>query len=345
MEHSPDMVAEPVTTSSRKDLVFSGPVFLIGMPRSGTKLLRGLLNGHSKIRIPMVETEFLPYWVRRWPDYGDLSQPENFARFYQDAIRLPYFLHIKAGSPIIPQEEWFSRCHDFSPAGVFEALIRHKTGVEWGSGLIWGDKSPSYIGHLSLLKQLYPQARFIHIIRDVRDYCLSCQKAWGKQPVRAAQRWVDGITKARQDAATFAEDYLEIHYEALVEQTEAVLGQCCEFLDVEFEPSMEQHARLTEGRGDAKGYTSVKQDNTRKYQTRMAPRLVERIEAIAGSVLRSGGYEITYNGPSVRVPRWQLAYYQLLDGIHLVISGAEGRGILGSLAFQWRYFRASGNRN
>ncbi|MEB3360070.1 MAG: sulfotransferase [Synechococcales bacterium] len=339
------MVAEPFATSSCENLVFSGPVFLIGMPRSGTKLLRGLLNGHSQIRIPMVETEFLPYWVRRWSDYGDLSQPKNFQRFYQDAIQLPYFIHIKAGSAIISQEEWFSRCRDFSPAGVFEALIRHKTGVEWGSGLIWGDKSPSYIGHLGLLKQLYPQARFIHIIRDVRDYCLSCQKAWGKHPVRAAQRWVDGVTKARQDAVAFADDYLEVHYEDLLEQTETVLRQCCEFLNVEFEASMEQNARLTEGRGDAKGYTSVKQDNTHKYRTRMAPRLVQRIEAIAGHVLRAGNYEVSYAGDPVRVPRWQMAYCQLLDGIHLVMSGIQGRGILGSLTFQWHYFRASGNRN
>ena len=52
---------------------FHGPLFIIGMPRSGTKLLRGLLNQHPQIGIPLSETEFLPWLVKCFPDYGDIS--------------------------------------------------------------------------------------------------------------------------------------------------------------------------------------------------------------------------------------------------------------------------------
>ena len=63
---------------------FQGPLFVVGMPRSGTKLLRGLLNEHSRIGIPLNETEFLPHWLRSWTERGDLSEPAAFERFYAE---------------------------------------------------------------------------------------------------------------------------------------------------------------------------------------------------------------------------------------------------------------------
>ena len=59
---------------------FEGPLFLVGMPRSGTKLLRALLNRHPNISIMTNETEFLPYLVSHWESFGDLSDfapPQN----------------------------------------------------------------------------------------------------------------------------------------------------------------------------------------------------------------------------------------------------------------------------
>ena len=60
---------------------FHGPLFVVGMPRSGTKLLRGLLNEHSRIGIPLNETEFLPHWLRSWSAFGDLSSRTAFDAF------------------------------------------------------------------------------------------------------------------------------------------------------------------------------------------------------------------------------------------------------------------------
>mgnify|MGYP000529984615 CR=1 FL=1 len=57
---------------------FKGPLFIVGMPRSGTKLLRDLLNQHPKIHIAEIETHFLPFWFSQWKEFGDLSEKENF---------------------------------------------------------------------------------------------------------------------------------------------------------------------------------------------------------------------------------------------------------------------------
>ena len=84
--------------------------------------------------------------------------------------------------------------------------------------IIWGDKTPNYLLYLPLLKTLFPKAKFVHIIRDVRDYCLSINAAWQKNPYRAAQRWHDSIKKCRKDGKTLPQgDYMEINYEALID--------------------------------------------------------------------------------------------------------------------------------
>ncbi|MEM9451348.1 MAG: sulfotransferase, partial [Cyanobacteria bacterium P01_E01_bin.6] len=312
------------------------PLFLVGMPRSGTKLLRGLLTSHSKIGIPPVETEFLPYLVDQWSRYGDLSERRNFHAFYNEITKLPYFLFIQRRGTIIPEDVWYEWCHgDFSVARVFEVLVRHKVEMLNGDEVIWGDKSPSYISHLPLLLKLYPNAHFIHIVRDVRDYALSLRKAWGKSPVRAAQRWVDGIEQVRHDVASFPEHYLEVRYEDLLQQPDAIIQCCCEFLGVEYEEEIFDKAghNLKENRGDAKGYTTIKADNAYKYKKNMSPALQRIIEKIASHTLQTYGYETTCENPPTRVSPFMMSTYQFLDGVNLVLVRLKQQDILSSLKF------------
>ena len=173
--------------------VFRGPLFVVGLPRSGTKLLRSLLNEHSQIQLTGVESGFLPYWASRWASYGDLSKKENFDSFYKLATKLSYFQYAKKGGWLISADAWFDTCQNYEITGVFEALMRHDVGMALDSSTIWGDKTPQYTNQLVLLHKLWPEAKFIHIIRDVRDYCLSMQNAWHKNMMRSAQRWVDDI--------------------------------------------------------------------------------------------------------------------------------------------------------
>ncbi len=190
---------------------YCGPVFLIGMPRSGTKLLRELLNRHPRISIPGSETEFLPYLAHNWDKFGVLSSPEVFCQFYRQITRKPFFTYQRADNRMVSATDWYENCKDFTPAGVFEALIRLDVARPPPEISFGVTKSPSYIDDLTLIKSLYPSARFIHIIRDVRDYCLSIRRAWGKDMLRAAQRWAQSIDVARSAGAQMGCDYMELH--------------------------------------------------------------------------------------------------------------------------------------
>lgn len=326
---------------NKPDISFSGPVFLIGMPRSGTKLLRNLLVEHPRIGILHIETEFLPYWVDRWNKFGDLSSFNNFQIFYTHMIQLPYFIHMRRHGTLISQQTWYELCRAYDPASIFEALVRHDACVDFGSTKIWGDKSPSYIRHLPLLKQLFPNAKFIHITRDVRDYCLSIHKAWGKNMIRAAQRWADYVHKASQDSMMLGDDYYEIKYEELIDDPGTILKAICDFLGIEFKIEMLDLSKPTENLGDTKGTRNIVSSNKEKYQKLMNADTQKKIEMIAAHTLSQCGYPVIKT-ESYRVPKYLMTFYQIMDGINLVRSKITQMGVLGAIKFYIRYFLVAG---
>ena len=315
---------------------FQGPLFVIGMPRSGTKLLRGLLNEHSRIGIPLNETEFLPHWLRTWSDFGDLSDLSTFQAFHAEVIGSVYFVHrLEEHGQQITAADWHARCARFTPQGVFEALIRHDTRS--GDGDIWGDKSPGYLAHLPVLKAAFPRAKFIHIVRDVRDYCMSMQQAFGKSPTRAAQRWRDRIATARQQATAFSRDYAEVRYEDLVQAPEPHLRRLCDFLGQPFEPAMLTLSRPTENIGAAKGAQRIVSTNTEKWRTGMPDRQRALIERLAGDVLASLDYPITETGRCV-VSQPHMLMLQAHDGLQLIRREVDKRGVISAVRFRMRLF-------
>lgn len=318
---------------------WDGPVFIVGLPRSGTKLLRAILNNHSRIAISRVETELFPYWVSQWNSYGQLQEWDTFRAFSISMERFPYFVYqAEAGRPI-PPRLWYDSCAGFSPEHVFEGLIRCELGIAPGMGVIWGDKSPSYVNHLPLLAAHFPTAKFIHIVRDVRDYCLSINKAWGKNMRRAAQRWADSVGAIR--GLELGPRYLEVRFEDLIGDPGAVAERACRFLGVPYERDMVRLGEAVENVGDAKGSTQILQGNHEKYARMMSPEDIRRIEEIAVEVLRSYGYLVTYSGPPHRLSSLQMGLYKLLDGVNLVRSERTSRGLAGALRFYWNYAKST----
>ena len=321
-------------------------MFIVGMPRSGTKLLRELLNAHPKVRIPEIESEFLPFWISRWGGFGPIDSREQFSRFAMKAQSLPFFVQYAERGRPVSWEQWYEACETFDAAGVFAGLMKSMLSIPRDDQtLIWGDKSPSYIGHIPLLQQAFPAARFIHIIRDVRDYCLSMNKAWGKSMIRAAQRWQDDVSNARSDGCQRQLQYIEVRYEDLVSRPDRILDEVCRLLGIEFDVSMLQLDSSPEDRGDAKGLTTVLERNTRKYVSAMPDPCRRRIEAIACPTLRAVGYPCDHQGEPIRVPYWQLRMLQSFDGLQVLRAGIAKRGLLGALGFQAAYFKSSGNRS
>ena len=321
------------SVNNDQSLEFAGPVFLTGMPRSGTKLLRGLLNEHPRISIPDFETEFFPYWVKNWAKFSDLSIKSNFNIFYADMLKIPYFIYCKNNGVLIKLDDWYDSCKMFTPAGVFEALLRHDVKANFDTNIIWGDKSPSYIISLDLIKQQFPDAKFIHIIRDVRDYCLSINHAWNKSMPRAAQRWCESIEMAQNIAKSFPDDYIEVFYENLLDNPELEAKRICSFLNIPYDSSMLKISRPTENIGSTKGASSVVSGNKMKYEKNMPLSMRNKIEAISFEMLRKLGYPVSDTTQSIKLTKLEMAIYKYMDGYNLLVSTIKRIGPIATFKY------------
>ncbi len=319
---------------------FRGPVFIVGMPRSGTKLLRTLLDRHPRVGIPPAETELLPSWARRWPEYGDLSRPEVFRAFVARHRGSAFFVYLREEQGIeVDAASWYAACRGFSLAEVFEALIR--VTAEVPADGVWGDKSPNYIAEIPLIRRVWPTARVVHIVRDCRDYCLSIEKAWGKDSLRAAQRWADAVTAALEAGDALGDAHLRLHYEDLLAEPEATMRRVVGFLDLAWDPACVTLDRSTENLGDTAGEARIVRSNTGKWRDAMPADLRLRVEAVAGAALARAGYPVDNPG-AARLSPGRMKALQLKDGVNLVRFDAAERGWVGAARFRWRIFRDSG---
>jgi hypothetical protein len=286
-------IAGPPAGSEARPQGQRGPVFIVGMPRSGTKLLRGLLNQSPGVHVLDIETDFFPFLVRWVRDHGPVQTGEQFARLHAAMRAAPYFAHRKANPPFLP-EEWRQWCERHDAGGLFEGFVRYETHTSREQNHLWGDKSPAYIRHIELLLEHFPDARIVHIIRDVRDYCVSIRKAWSKDVRRAAYLWGRDVGTAHRLCQADSRRCLQLRYEDLLRMPEQQMQRLCEFLSIDFVEAMTRLNQPVENRGDAIGSTEIIQNNFGKFMERLSPREIRDIESLAFDTMRMLGLRPMY---------------------------------------------------
>jgi len=203
--------------------------FIVGASRSGTTLLRLMLDAHPDLAIPP-ETHFIPDAARACQESS--PSPEAFLaalighRCWPDQ-------HVDAG--LLRQR--VLALQPFEPGAALRAFY-HLYAERFGKAR-WGDKTPPYQLHLRLIASLLPEAHFIHLIRDGRDVALSIKGLWfGPDSIaEAASWWVQRIQETRRQARSLPQ-YRELRYEDLVQNTEPALRQVCQWIALPWDPAM-----------------------------------------------------------------------------------------------------------
>jgi hypothetical protein len=245
-------------------------VFLIGSARSGTTLLRRIVDAHPLIAISP-ETHWVP-------------------RFYEKRIGVTEEGTIT--SELVPQVIGYRRFPRFDlPEEAIEGLARGDQPVSYatfvsgfddligearGKRLV-GDKTGECARSVATLHELWPAARFVHLIRDGRDVALSVLN-WKENPgasrfptwdddavMTTALWWSRSVQLARDVGATLPSGlYHELHYEALVTRPEEQCAALCEFLDLPHDDAM---LRFHEGRTRDEPGLSAKRVGCRSRRT------------------------------------------------------------------------------
>jgi hypothetical protein len=286
------------------------PVFVVGFPRSGTTLLRVMLDAHPDLSIPP-ESHFIPsLWsVRRRYRQNGSFDADRMVRDVMSSTRVQAWE--------LSEESVRARLRTLTRpdfASVTEAIF--SAYAESKGKARWGDKTPGYSIELPLLARLFPDARFVHIIRDGRDVALSFKEGIGwNTPIEAiAEVWSRRIQKAHRDGARLGTHrYMDVRYEDLVVDPEGVLRTVCDLLDLDFLPEMLAYsgkALATVPAGERSIHPNLARPPTkglRDWRRQMAPDQVRIFEAIAGTRLSDLGYERAYAqvplGMRVRVVR------------------------------------------
>ncbi|HLY17473.1 MAG TPA: sulfotransferase [Bryobacteraceae bacterium] len=280
------------------------PIFIVGWPRSGTTLLRNLLRSHPNLTFPP-ESQFIPTYYRA---YGD---PGNRA----DAIRL--------GKIILSTRSIRTWRIDLEPAAfcgcrTFREVLclLFGTWAKQEKKTRWGDKTPQYVTDIPLLRELFPTAQILHIIRDGRDAAVSALRvAFEGNLATAALRWKASVRAGRQaGAAQSAGAYLEVRYESLLQDPEAVMKQICTFLGEPYDPAVlkpsppRPHALSGAPwiNGDPPdGDRVIVRSNAGKWQAMMRPSDRVLFESLAGELLQELGYGTEGKTRPVRaLERW-----------------------------------------
>ncbi len=276
------------------------PIFIGACPRSGTTLLRTMLNTHPDIAIPR-ETKIVPIlWEHRarWQRLDEESERERLAQTIADTswTRADRF-----GTPI---DELVKRLVDAPPTlgsifGTCFQLYAESTG-KWR----WGDKRPMYARYMDAVFSLFPDAQFINCIRDPRASVASMRKiGWydgqvapgldlWERSVRAVEPW---------RSVLHADQLLDLRYEDLVGEPEATLSGLADYLtlsqesvpvmltyqDNVDETAMRYHSRLSE---------PITTDTVHAWEEILSADEVALVEQVAGPWMDAFGYERSATG-------------------------------------------------
>jgi hypothetical protein len=271
--------------------VSAPPLLVLGVRRSGTTLLRVMLDRNPELAVPD-ESYFIPQLA------GRHGRTIDVAAFVDDLRRLPTLREWE-----VPVEEVQARLRPRMPLGEAVAAVYEAYAAAGGKGR-WGDKTPMYMQHLRLLERLFPDAQYIHLIRDGRDAALSflampdgiVTRTWA-HPADAgdfACQWRTEVEAARRLGRRVGPGrYFEVRYERLVAAPEDELRRICEFAGLPFDAAMLDYPSRVDvsSKPHQQSLTRPPTPGLRDWRSQMPAADVAAFEAVAGDLLRGLGYE------------------------------------------------------
>ncbi|WP_161634957.1 sulfotransferase family protein [Leptolyngbya sp. Heron Island J] len=294
MSHSSD--------SHSTDSQSLAPIFIVGMPRSGTTLLTSMLSAHPRIAIAP-ETHYFSYWLQEYKTL-DLASSKDFELFWQALSRSQRFSYFGIDANKT-RERILSKgppSHQHILSGWLEEYANNINKPRWG------EKTPLHYQSLDHILTWFPNARVIWMLRDPRAVTASLQKVpWASNYIHIhAQQWQASLTRFEQTWQKDARVQL-LRYENLVQQPETSLIALCQFLGETYRTDMliarsETHTPLINRQGWAVQHLEsalqpISAHALNKWHHELASHQIEMIDSLTFPAAAKYGYTTHTSNP------------------------------------------------
>ena len=266
------------------------PIFVGGCERSGTTFL-GALLGAAPGAVTVPESSFR-YAGLRAADAG-AAAPEALARMLGHAKYRNWRVAGEA-DPVAPTTA--------SHRDLVETLVRrYARSREEPDPAVWVDHTPRNTRYALRIAGDFPDARFLHIVRDGRGVAASVMPlVWGPNTIRgAAEYWTARLAYGLAlEGSALAARTMRVRYEDLLAAPEPTLRRLCEFCELEFRPEMLAGGRFDLPASTQRQHRLVGQpplpSRATAWEGDLSDREVEIFEAHAGEMLAMMGYDLRY---------------------------------------------------
>jgi Sulfotransferase family len=274
------------------------PIFIVGVPRSGTTLMAAMLSAHSQVAISP-ETHFFNYWLARW---STLSV-EEFWSLVTQSVRFSYLginadeawqqAHIEAQN--LAQNTAQSLTHQHLLSATLRLYAQQLQKVRWG------EKTPMHYQHLDQIFDWYPQARVIWMLRDPRATVASLMQVdWAAPYTQTnARLWQQSRALYYQHWVSDPRVYL-VRYETLITESVQQLQAICQFLQIPYEQQMIEYRSSTQSpmlnrQGWAKTHlqqalSPIQTNSLDQWKQQLSTAQIEIIEQESRGEMHQDGY-------------------------------------------------------
>lgn len=264
------------------------PFFIVGPPRSGTTLLATIMCRHSAIAIPP-ETQYFPEILPKLRSDFTMTQ-EKVSELLSQTRLADLNLDVSAVFSAIDSD-------DLTKSLFLTLLTEYARDL---GATVLGEKSPSHVGYVSEILDIFPESKVVCLIRDGRAVSSSLRRLnWDHSNLyRHAASWVSRARAVRDVLQHYPQNSILVKYEDLVENPSVEVGKVCDFIGVHFEPSQllpSDSGLVPEWERGWKAMANETISNARleSWKTDLSEPEIPLVENILSKELLSFGYELS----------------------------------------------------
>jgi hypothetical protein len=292
----------------------TGPVFVLGCPRSGTTLLYHMLLSAGDFAVYRAESNVFNLLA---PRFGGMRSAGDRTKLMKCWLKSKLFRVSGINGKQI-EAKIVSECRG---AGDFLRLVMEEVARVQGVPR-WADCTPEHLLYIGEIKRQIPDARFIHIIRDGRDVALSYAKQGWSRPLPwdkgehlavAGLYWEWLVRQGRAQGTRLGADYVEVRFEELVTEPRQTLLRLSEFVEHDLNYDRIQRAGIgsvgqpNSSFGDESYFNPVA-----RWKTKMSRDQASHFEALLGDFLQELKYPVaSENKSSLHAARLRSTYFAM----------------------------------